>query len=121
MRFSTVMAVLLVGAVLVFVMAVFRAVVIGRMDGMQAGACRYRQKAVRVALCLRMDAPAAAHLNDTALSDDQRIEPDPSHAGKVLVCATVNDSPALAWWLRGFGESAERVDVPEAREGGEIS
>ena len=34
MRFSTVMAVLLVGAVLVFVMAVFRAVVIGRMDGM---------------------------------------------------------------------------------------
>ena len=76
---------------------------------------------LRVALCLRMDAPVAVHLNDTALSDDQRIEPDPSHAGKVLVYATVNDSPALTWWLRGFGEAAERVDVPEAREGGEIS
>ena len=49
MRFSTVMAVLLVGAVLVFVMAVIRAEVVGRMEGMQAGAFRYRQKAVRAA------------------------------------------------------------------------
>jgi hypothetical protein len=49
MRFSTVMAVLLFGAVLVFVMAVIRAVVVGRMEGMQAEAFRYRQKAVRAA------------------------------------------------------------------------
>ena len=49
MRFSTVMAVLLVGAVLVFIMAVIRAVVVGRMEGMQAEAFRYRQKAVRAA------------------------------------------------------------------------
>lgn len=49
MRFSTVMAVLLVGAVLVLVMAVIRAVACARMDGMQAEAFRYRQKAVRAA------------------------------------------------------------------------
>ena len=49
MRFSTVMAVLLVGAVLVFIMAVIRAVVVGKMQGMQAEAFRYRQKAVRAA------------------------------------------------------------------------
>lgn len=51
MRFSTVMAVLLVGAVLVFVMAIIRAVVVGRMEGMEAEAFRYRQKAVRAAWC----------------------------------------------------------------------
>lgn len=49
MRFSTVMAVLLAGAVLVFVMAVIRAVAVGRMEGMQAEAFKYRQKAVRAA------------------------------------------------------------------------
>ena len=40
MRLSTVMAVLLIGALLYFVMAVIRAVVIGRMPGMQDGVRR---------------------------------------------------------------------------------
>lgn len=52
MRFSTVIAVLLVGAILVFVMAVIRAVVVGRMEGMEAEAFQYRQKAVRAAWCV---------------------------------------------------------------------
>lgn len=52
MRFSTVIAVLLVAAVLVLVMAVIRAVVVGRMEGMQAEAFQYRQKAVRAAVCV---------------------------------------------------------------------
>ena len=63
----------------------------------------------RIQLRLRMDADAAAHLNDTKLSRDQCIEPDPDHPGKVLVHATVNDSPALTWWIRGFGDAAERL------------
>ena len=46
MRLSTVMAVLLIGAVLYVVMAVIRAVVIGRMEGMHDEALAYRRKAV---------------------------------------------------------------------------
>ena len=50
MRLSTLMAVLLIGAVLYFIMAVIRAVAIGRMEGMQDEALAYRQKAVRAAI-----------------------------------------------------------------------
>ncbi|MFT3779987.1 MAG: hypothetical protein QM772_17300 [Ottowia sp.] len=50
MRLSTVMAVLLIGAVLYFVMAVIRAVAVGRMEGMQDEALAYRRKAVRAAV-----------------------------------------------------------------------
>lgn len=50
MRFSTVMAVLLIGAVLYVIMAVLRAVAIGRMEGMQDEALEYRRKAVRGAV-----------------------------------------------------------------------
>jgi hypothetical protein len=44
------MAVLLIGALLYFAMAVIRAVVIGRMEGMQDEALAYRQKARRAAV-----------------------------------------------------------------------
>ena len=47
MRLSTLMAVLLIGTVLYIVMAVIRAIVIGRMEGMQDEALDYRRKAVR--------------------------------------------------------------------------
>ena len=50
MRLSTVMTVLLIGALLYFVMAVIRAVVIGRMPGMQDEALAYRRKARRAAV-----------------------------------------------------------------------
>ena len=50
MRLSTLMAVLLIGAVLYFIMAVIRAVAVGRMEGMQDEALAYRQKAVRAAI-----------------------------------------------------------------------
>lgn len=50
MRFSAVMAVLLIGAVLYVIMAVIRAVAIGRMEGMQDEALEYRRKAVRGAV-----------------------------------------------------------------------
>ncbi len=50
MRWSNVMAVLLVGAVLYFIMAVIRAIAVGRMEGMQDEALAYRRKAVRAAV-----------------------------------------------------------------------
>ena len=50
MRLSTLMAVLLIGALLYFIMAVIRAVAVGRMEGMQDEALAYRQKAVRAAI-----------------------------------------------------------------------
>jgi hypothetical protein len=50
MRWSNVMAVLVVGAVLYFIMAVIRAVAVGRMEGMQDEALAYRRKAVRAAV-----------------------------------------------------------------------
>jgi predicted DNA-binding transcriptional regulator YafY len=56
---------------------------------------------------LRMTTGAAHHLYDTPLSRDQTIQP--LDADRVLVTATVFDSPRLAWWLRGFGEDAERL------------
>jgi hypothetical protein len=50
MRWSNVMAVLVVGAVLYFIMAVIRAVAVGRMEGMQDEALAYRRKAVRAGI-----------------------------------------------------------------------
>ena len=50
MRLSTVMAVLFIGAVLYVIMAVIRAVAVGRMEGMQDEALAYRRKAVRAAV-----------------------------------------------------------------------
>jgi hypothetical protein len=46
MRWSTPMAVLLAGGALYFVMAVIRAVAVGRMQGMQDEAAAYRRKGV---------------------------------------------------------------------------
>ena len=50
MRFSTVLAVLLIGALLYLVMTLIRAVAIGRMEGMQDEALAYRRKAWRAAV-----------------------------------------------------------------------
>ena len=50
MRLSTLMAVLLIGTVLYIVMAVIRAIVIGRMEGMQDEALDYRRNAVRAGI-----------------------------------------------------------------------
>ncbi len=50
MRLSTLMAVLFIGALLYFIMAVIRAVAIGKMEGMQDEALAYRRKAVRAAV-----------------------------------------------------------------------
>ncbi len=50
---------------------------------------------------------AAEHLNETALSADQKIAS--ANGNRVRVRATVLDTPQLRWWLRGFGDQVEVV------------
>lgn len=59
-----------------------------------------------IKLVLRMEAPAAAHLNDTPLSEDQVIAAD-LQEGWVRITATVHDTSQLGWWLLGFGDQVE--------------
>lgn len=66
-----------------------------------------------VRLRLRMHHAAASHLYDTPLSRDQVITSQ--EGGEcVIVEATVNDSDRLEWWIRGFGDLAERL--PDAQK-----
>lgn len=60
-------------------------------------------------------APAAEHLYETPLSEDQIITPvDDNH---VRVTATVANTPQLEWWLMGFGDAVEVVKPASLREG----
>lgn len=63
-----------------------------------------------IELRLKMDRDAAAHLRDTPLAASQRIEDIPTDPNKVLVTAKVKASQRLDWWIKGFGDAAERVD-----------
>ncbi len=56
-----------------------------------------------IRLVLWIDPPAAEHLRETPLSEDQtwrRL----SNPDVVEVIATVDDTEQLRWWIRGFGE-----------------
>ena len=64
-----------------------------------------------IALKVIFDGRIAAHLAETPLSTDQRIEP--LNDDEVLVTATVQDTQQLEWWLRAFGDAAE-VLAPRA-------
>ena len=56
---------------------------------------------------------AALHLDETPLSEDQRIEDlDADH---VVVAATVRDTAQLDWWLSGFGSLVEVQEPVELR------
>lgn len=59
--------------------------------------------------------PAAEHLYETPLSEDQAITPvDDTH---VRVMATVANTPQLEWWLLAFGDAVEVVKPVSLREG----
>jgi predicted DNA-binding transcriptional regulator YafY len=58
--------------------------------------------------------PAAEHLHETPLSEDQAITP--AGDGWVKVAATVNDTPQLAWWLLAFGEQIEVLKPASLRK-----
>jgi predicted DNA-binding transcriptional regulator YafY len=61
-----------------------------------------------IKLILRMEAPAAEHLHETPLSEDQVITRD-KREGWVRISATVHDTSQLRWWVLGFGDQAEVV------------
>ncbi|MBA3594587.1 MAG: WYL domain-containing protein [Polaromonas sp.] len=69
----------------------------------------------QIQLSLRMFTAAAAHLQDTPLSKDQTIQPDKDDRRKVLVSATVGESPRLVWWLLGFGKQVEVLEPESVR------
>lgn len=58
-----------------------------------------------IKLVLRMQGPAAEHLYDTPLSEDQVIVND-ERKGWLRIAATVDDTSQLRWWLLGFGDQA---------------
>jgi predicted DNA-binding transcriptional regulator YafY len=70
----------------------------------KSGALQFGQGKL-IKLQFRMSDAAVAHLSETPLSKDQIITPD----GKAhfLVSATVQDSPRLQWWLKGFGKQVK--------------
>lgn len=57
---------------------------------------------------------AARHLEETPLSDDQRIVDEDD--GRVRLTATVNDTPLLRWWLLGFGSGVEVLEPAALRQ-----
>lgn len=62
-----------------------------------------------IKLVLRMEVPAAQHLHETPLSEDQLIELD-LEPGWVRIAATVRDTSQLRWWLLGFGDQVEVME-----------
>ena len=68
-----------------------------------------------IKLVLRMKRPAAAHLYETPLSEDQVITDD-EREGWVRVEATVCETSQLRWWLLGFGGQVEVLQPEFLRE-----
>lgn len=71
-----------------------------------------------VRLRLRMHRASASHLYDTPLSSDQVITPQ-GDTESVIIEATVKDSDRLVWWIRGFGDMAERLPDGQIERGQE--
>jgi predicted DNA-binding transcriptional regulator YafY len=55
----------------------------------------------------------ASLLNERPLSDDQGIEKQDDK--QLLLCATVQDTNELRWWLLGFGDQVEVLEPAEFR------
>ena len=62
-----------------------------------------------IRLVLRMEAPAAEHLSETRLSEDQVISPD-SDPDWVVITATVRYTSQLVWWINSFGDQVEVLE-----------
>ena len=63
-----------------------------------------------IRLVVQIDAPAAEHLSETPLSDDQQIRE--LEDGRIEVAATTEDDETLRWWLLAFGAQLH-VIAPE--------
>ena len=58
-------------------------------------------------ICLKFHNGRGEHLNETPLSQNQRIKECPDRPGEITVTATVADTPQLRWWILGFGDGVE--------------
>lgn len=61
----------------------------------------------------RVERGAAFHLRETALAEDQVLEPVDDH--NMELRATVHDTQQLRWWLLGFGPSIEVLKPAKLR------
>ena len=67
-----------------------------------------------LALELLLSAETAVHLEETPLSEDQRLAP--AADGRVHLSATVADTLQIRWWLLGLGDQVEVVGPQALRE-----
>jgi Predicted transcriptional regulator len=65
----------------------------------------YPEGSEKLKLVARFSQNAAHHLEETPLADDQRTKR--VDGGEVELCATVQDTAQLRWWLLGFGDQVE--------------
>lgn len=68
----------------------------------------------QIRLVVRIDTPAAEHLSETPLSDDQHIRE--LEDGRIEVAATVEDDETLRWWLLAFGSQLEVSEPSHLRK-----
>ncbi len=76
-------------------------------DYIASAAFGWRAEGQKVSLEVLFTSDAVLHLMETPLSRDQEhvIQAD----GRVLLVASVMETPQLLWWLLGFGDSVEVV------------
>lgn len=67
----------------------------------------------QIELALRVDYIKGYHLQQSKLSEEQRIEPDGSH--HFIIHANVNDNEELLWWLMSIADISEVLSPPELR------
>lgn len=73
----------------------------------------YPTGAGAIKLVFLMDEPAALHLLERPLSDDQADETQSD--GRVKITAKVLDTDELTWWLLGFGSRVEVLSPSHVR------
>ena len=67
-----------------------------------------------IELALRVDYIKGYHLQESWLSENQRIEPDGSY--HFIIHATVNDTEELRWWLMSIADISEVISPPDLRD-----
>lgn len=83
-------------------------------DWIASGSLGYLHSSGSIRLKALFEQDATIHLEETPLSDDQKLTPQPD--GMVVVEATVADTGQLRWWLLGFGGRIEVLEPLELRE-----
>lgn len=82
-------------------------------DYCQTGAMGYLVSPSDLKIELKMTKPAARHLQETAISDDQAITVLDDNFVKVT--GTVKNSKDLRWWILGFGSQLEVIKPQRLR------